>query len=92
MPDTPDHAFKDEWTFQRSMSKGNPMAGKPIAATQPCFSCGVVFAEHGGSPAGLGVERLAKATARVVGWSGPLDYHRDWAAEYARLAEEPHDA
>jgi hypothetical protein len=35
---------------------------------------------------------LAKATARVVGWSGPLDYHRDWAAEYARLAEEPHDA
>jgi hypothetical protein len=32
----------------------------------------------------LDVERLANATARVVGWTGALDYHREWAAKVAR--------
>lgn len=41
-----DHPFKDEWSFQRSMTKGNAMAGKPIAADQPCFTCGIAFADH----------------------------------------------
>lgn len=40
---------------------------------------------------GLDVERLAEATARVVGLHGANDYHREWAvkvvAEYARLRE-----
>jgi len=32
----------------------------------------------------LDVERLAMATARVVGWTGALDYHREWAEKVAR--------
>lgn len=47
-PQTPDrHPFKDEWSFQRSMSRGNPQAGKPIAPDQQCFDCGIAFAVHG---------------------------------------------
>ena len=41
------HPFHDEWRFQRSMSKGNPVAGKPIVPTQPCFDCGVPYEQHG---------------------------------------------
>jgi hypothetical protein len=60
----PDHPFKDEWSFQRRMSRGNSMAGQPIAPDQPCFTCEVPFAEHA-IPATpdveLDVERLARA-------------------------------
>jgi hypothetical protein len=31
----------------------------------------------------LDVEVLAEATAAIVGWHGPMDYHRDWAAKVA---------
>jgi hypothetical protein len=44
--DSPDHPFKDEWSFQRKMSRGNRVAGRPIAPDQPCFACDVPFAVH----------------------------------------------
>lgn len=46
----PGHVFHDEWSFQRSMTKGNPVAGQPIAADQPCFDCGVPYDQHAEDP------------------------------------------
>jgi hypothetical protein len=33
---------------------------------------------------GIDVETLAGATAAVVGWTGPITYHREWATKVAR--------
>lgn len=41
------------------------------------------IAPSSAEPAGLDVERLARATARVVGWEGPNDYHLVWAKQVA---------
>jgi hypothetical protein len=48
-----EHPFKDEWKFQRSMSKpypGNSVAGQPIDPDQPCFTCEVPFKDHDTPP------------------------------------------
>jgi hypothetical protein len=50
-PSAEAHPFKDEWAAQRKVSgpptPSNTVAGgKPINAGQPCFTCGVAFADH----------------------------------------------